>query len=193
MLIKSSRPRAEIGLHTDMIQLGESLEMVMFPIFESCCVCLKAKPCDCRLARSDLWGGTIATLLTSKYTVTASCLQRTSALSCSGSAPKIPTVRFCRNWCCRNNNFWPPRQPLACNRGVFSIHACHLLHDHIEVLFLAWWQVDPLRSLAKGRPEFGAFRVYPPEFTAPTDECPDKKIVRDDSARVENWGSCWNR
>jgi hypothetical protein len=146
MLIKSSRPRAEIGLHTDMIQLGESLEMVMFPLFESCCVCLKAKPCDCRLARSDLWGGTTATLLTSKYTVTASCLQRTSALSCSGSAPKIPTVRFCRNWCCRNNNFWAPRQPLACNRGVFSIHACHLLHDHIEVLFLRGG-----RSIPSGR------------------------------------------
>uniref|UniRef100_A0A7S1XT06 COP9 signalosome complex subunit 5 n=1 Tax=Phaeomonas parva TaxID=124430 RepID=A0A7S1XT06_9STRA len=53
--------------------------------------------------------------------------------------------------------------------------------------------VDPLRSIAKGRPEFGAFRVYPPEYNAPADETPDFKIVTNDSARVERWGSCWNR
>lgn len=36
-------------------------------------------------------------------------------------------------------------------------------------------QVDPLRSLAKNRPEFGAYRVYPPEYTAPANQvrvCP---------------------
>lgn len=54
-------------------------------------------------------------------------------------------------------------------------------------------QVDPLRSLAKCRPEFGAFRVYPPEFNAPLNETPDGKIVTDDTQRVELWGSCWNR
>eukprot|EP00904_Undaria_pinnatifida_P010840 jgi/Undpi1/6887/HiC_scaffold_21.g09363.m1 len=53
--------------------------------------------------------------------------------------------------------------------------------------------VDPLRSLAKSRPEFGAFRVYPPEFSAPLNETPDGKIVTDDTQRVELWGSCWNR
>ncbi|CBJ27075.1 COP9 signalosome complex subunit 5a [Ectocarpus siliculosus] len=53
--------------------------------------------------------------------------------------------------------------------------------------------VDPLRSLAKSRPEFGAFRVYPPEFNAPLNETPDGKIVTDDSQRVELWGACWNR
>ena len=31
-------------------------------------------------------------------------------------------------------------------------------------------QVDPLRSLAKNRPEFGAYRVYPPEYTAPANQ-----------------------
>ncbi|CAN0333154.1 unnamed protein product, partial [Discosporangium mesarthrocarpum] len=53
--------------------------------------------------------------------------------------------------------------------------------------------VDPLRSLAKSRPEFGAFRVYPPEYSAPLNECPDGKIVHDDTMRQELWGSCWNR
>jgi len=53
--------------------------------------------------------------------------------------------------------------------------------------------VDPLRSLAKSHPEFGAFRVYPPEFTAPVNETPDGKIVEDDTKRVEHWGACWNR
>lgn len=53
--------------------------------------------------------------------------------------------------------------------------------------------VDPLRSIAKSRPEFGAFRVYPPEFAAPANETPDGSIVVDDSTRVERWGSSWNR
>ena len=53
--------------------------------------------------------------------------------------------------------------------------------------------VDPLRSLAKGKPEMGAFRAYPPEFTAPANETPDGRIVVDADARVERWGSCWNR
>lgn len=54
-------------------------------------------------------------------------------------------------------------------------------------------QVDPLRSLAKGRPEFGAFRAYPPEYTAPLNETPDGKVVTDDTQRVERWGTCWDR
>uniref|UniRef100_A0A7S3PF33 COP9 signalosome complex subunit 5 n=2 Tax=Aplanochytrium stocchinoi TaxID=215587 RepID=A0A7S3PF33_9STRA len=53
--------------------------------------------------------------------------------------------------------------------------------------------VDPLRSLAKGRPELGAFRVYPPDYTAPSNETPDGRILTDDKSRVERWGSCWNR
>jgi len=53
--------------------------------------------------------------------------------------------------------------------------------------------IDPLRSLAKGRPEIGAFRAYPPEFTAPPNETPDGRIEHDDKTRVERWGSCWNR
>ncbi|TMW68792.1 hypothetical protein Poli38472_006260 [Pythium oligandrum] len=53
--------------------------------------------------------------------------------------------------------------------------------------------LDPLRSLAKKRPEMGAFRVYPPEYTAPVNETPDGTIVTDETTRMERWGSCWNR
>lgn len=66
-----------------------------------------------------------------------------------------------------------------------------LVRPHMVVSLAV--QVDPLRSLAKSRPEFGAFRVYPPEFSAPLNETPDGKIVTDDTHRVELWGSCWNR
>ncbi|EQC28976.1 hypothetical protein SDRG_13313 [Saprolegnia diclina VS20] len=53
--------------------------------------------------------------------------------------------------------------------------------------------IDPLRSLAKKRPEMGAFRAYPPEYAPPVNETPDGTLVTDDTARVERWGSCWNR
>ena len=53
--------------------------------------------------------------------------------------------------------------------------------------------IDPLRSLAKAKPEIKAFRVYPPEYSAPQNETPDGTIVIDDRKRVEKWGACWNR
>lgn len=53
--------------------------------------------------------------------------------------------------------------------------------------------IDPLYSLAKGRPEMMAFRVYPPEHNAKTNETPDGKLITDDRRRVELWGACWNR
>lgn len=53
--------------------------------------------------------------------------------------------------------------------------------------------VDPLRSLAKSHPEFCAFRAYPPEFSAATNETPDGTMETDDKKRVEQWGACWNR
>lgn len=53
--------------------------------------------------------------------------------------------------------------------------------------------IDPLRSLAKSRPEMIAFRAYPPDYSAKPDETPDGKIVRDDKTRLELWGACWNR
>jgi len=52
--------------------------------------------------------------------------------------------------------------------------------------------IDPLRSLAKNRPEFGAFRAFPPEFTSPQNMVPDGSIVLDDS-RIERWGNAWSR
>ena len=39
-----------------------------------------------------------------------------------------------------------------------------------------------------------AFRAYPPEYNSPIpNECPDGTIVLDESARLERWGSCWQR
>jgi len=53
--------------------------------------------------------------------------------------------------------------------------------------------VDPLRSLAKGRPEMGAFRAYPPEYAASPNETPDGTVEVDNNASVERWGSAWDR
>lgn len=53
--------------------------------------------------------------------------------------------------------------------------------------------IDPLLSIARGAPEMMAFRVYPPEYTAPADETPNGQIIRDDHKRIEMWGACWNR
>lgn len=54
--------------------------------------------------------------------------------------------------------------------------------------------VDPLRSLAKNRPELKAFRAYPPEYSSPvTNQCPDGSIVELEKTRLEKWGSCWGR
>lgn len=53
--------------------------------------------------------------------------------------------------------------------------------------------IDPLRSLAKNRPELMAFRVYPPDYSGPANQTPDGTVVTDDSKRVRNWGSCWER
>lgn len=53
--------------------------------------------------------------------------------------------------------------------------------------------IDPLRSVAYGKPEIGAFRVYPPEYSPPANELPDGTFETSDSLRVEKWGSCWNR
>lgn len=53
--------------------------------------------------------------------------------------------------------------------------------------------VDPLRSMAKGKPVLGAFRVYPPDYSPPPNECPDGKIITDEHTRTELWGSGWNR
>ena len=48
--------------------------------------------------------------------------------------------------------------------------------------------IDPLRSLAKGRPEIMSFRVYPPDYNPPLNQTPDGAFVTDDRIRVEKWG-----
>jgi COP9 signalosome complex subunit 5 len=53
--------------------------------------------------------------------------------------------------------------------------------------------IDPLRSFSKSKPELKAFRVYPPEYTAPLNECPDGVIEPVERLRVEKWGNCWSR
>ena len=54
--------------------------------------------------------------------------------------------------------------------------------------------VDPLRSLAKNRPELKAFRCYPPEYSsAVPNECPDGSIIADEQQRIAIWGAAWNR
>jgi COP9 signalosome complex subunit 5 len=53
--------------------------------------------------------------------------------------------------------------------------------------------VDPLRSAHLEVPQLKAFRAYPPEFTPPANECPDGSKQTLEQARLELWGSCWNR
>jgi COP9 signalosome complex subunit 5 len=51
--------------------------------------------------------------------------------------------------------------------------------------------VDPLRGLAQGRPEIGAFRCYPPTYTPPKGLAPDGVVWSDEKARNKRWGeSC---
>ncbi|KAL3903084.1 MAG: hypothetical protein SGILL_010581 [Bacillariaceae sp.] len=54
--------------------------------------------------------------------------------------------------------------------------------------------LDPLRSAHLGTPELKAFRAYPPEYQSSiANECPDGSIETSEQARLEKWGSCWNR
>lgn len=54
--------------------------------------------------------------------------------------------------------------------------------------------IDPLRSAHTGSPEIKAFRAYPPEYNSSVpNECPDGSVEPSDHARLELWGSCWNR
>jgi COP9 signalosome complex subunit 5 len=51
--------------------------------------------------------------------------------------------------------------------------------------------VDPLRGLAQGRPEIGAFRCYPTTYVPPKGLAPDGVIWSDEKARNKRWGeSC---
>ena len=84
---------------------------------------------------------------------------------------------------------------------VESYSHCHL--SAIDVQTQTSWQnqsptwtaivVDPLRSLAKQTPELGAFRIYPPKYNPPANECPDGTIDTDVNARTVRWGLTANR
>jgi COP9 signalosome complex subunit 5 len=51
--------------------------------------------------------------------------------------------------------------------------------------------VDPLRGVAKGKPEIGAFRCYPTHYTPPKGLAPDGVSWDDERARNARWGeSC---
>ncbi|RYY32709.1 hypothetical protein EON62_05030, partial [archaeon] len=51
--------------------------------------------------------------------------------------------------------------------------------------------VDPLRGIAKGVPEIGAFRCYPATYTPPKGLAPDGVTWADERARNARWGeSC---
>ena len=51
--------------------------------------------------------------------------------------------------------------------------------------------VDPLRGLAKDKPEIGAFRCYPPAYTPPRGLAPDGVVWEDERALKARWGeSC---
>ena len=53
--------------------------------------------------------------------------------------------------------------------------------------------VDPLRSIAKGKPEIGAFRCFMPTYTQEPEMTPDGLPVKDKSSVTERWGNCSNR
>jgi len=53
--------------------------------------------------------------------------------------------------------------------------------------------VDPLRSIAKQTPDFGAFRTFPPSFDSPATRAPDGSAVIDKDATIARWGHAYNR
>eukprot|EP00948_MAST-09A_sp_MAST-9A-sp1_P002178 g2178.t1 len=53
--------------------------------------------------------------------------------------------------------------------------------------------VDPLRSIAKGQPEMGSFRCFPPNASVEKNICPDGKYEPDQSKRVKRWGASADR
>jgi COP9 signalosome complex subunit 5 len=54
--------------------------------------------------------------------------------------------------------------------------------------------LDPLRSVHVGTPQLKAFRAYPPEYQSIIEnQCPDGSVEHSEQARLQRWGSCWNR
>eukprot|EP00946_MAST-07B_sp_MAST-7B-sp1_P003408 g3408.t1 len=55
--------------------------------------------------------------------------------------------------------------------------------------------IDPLRSIAKGRPEMGSFRAFHPTYAQPVPMSPaGERVTAENKAEVqERWGPTWNR
>jgi len=53
--------------------------------------------------------------------------------------------------------------------------------------------VDPFRSLAKQKPDFGCFRVFPPSFDSNPNVQPDGTPVIDKESTLARWGPVYNR
>ena len=84
---------------------------------------------------------------------------------------------------------------------VESYSHCHM--SAIDVQTQTAWQnaaptwtaivLDPLRSLAKQEPEMGCYRVYPPKYSPPPNQCPDGSINPDPTSRTVRWGLTYHR
>eukprot|EP00808_Paulinella_micropora_P010447 g5898.t1 len=53
--------------------------------------------------------------------------------------------------------------------------------------------VDPLRSLAKQKPDLGCFRCFPPSVDSPVGIAPDGSPIVDTASTVQRWGVTHNR
>jgi len=53
--------------------------------------------------------------------------------------------------------------------------------------------VDPLRSLAKQKPELTCFRVFPPSYDGSWNVAPDGTGVIDKDSTIARWGAAYNR
>ena len=98
-----------------------------------------------------------------------------------------PSLQSIAHTCTQLHTHWH----LATIDGTYPhIHSQN--HSHPRRTFApACLQVDPLRSVAKGRPEIGAFRCYPPDHSPPVGMAPDGVMWTDERARNARWGeSC---
>lgn len=62
--------------------------------------------------------------------------------------------------------------------------------DHSDFSFVGF-VIDPLRSLAKGRPDIGAFRTYPGGYNRGKKIAPDGVKHKDEASIVERWGNAY--
>jgi len=78
---------------------------------------------------------------------------------------------------------------------------CFLSHTDVQTqtafqLGMPTWTaivVDPLRSLAKQKPELGCFRVFPPIHDTSMGIAPDGSVVQDKEATITRFGQTYNR